>query len=105
MSNRFALIIGEAAFDPVIANLRLALFMRNPTVRTVAALSDPLHADLQADGITHIILYGLAYTANDAAKFPYKVCVLNAKVDEALAAGVYAAESIPEVLAWSSQKI
>jgi hypothetical protein len=101
MSNRLALIIGEA-FDPVIANLRLALFMRNPTVRNATSFSEPLHAELQADSITHVILYGLAYTPNDAAKYPYRVCVLNAKVDEAIAAGIYTAESIPEVLAWAS---
>ena len=100
MPNNLALI-GEPS-DPVTVTLSLALFMRNPKVVRAASFSDSLHAELQADGITHLILCGLAYTANNAANFPYRVCVLKPKADEAFIDGVYAAKSIPEVLAWYS---
>jgi nicotinamidase/pyrazinamidase len=82
----------------------------------------PLHAELQKRGITHLVICGLAfdycvaYTARDAARLGYKVCVVrsasravdasSAQQEEALmlAAGVVIVEDVATALAWIASK-
>ena len=78
---------------------------------------------MQADGITHLVICGLAfeycvaYTAMDGAKLGYKVCVVKSAtrgISEVgsqaaetlmIAAGIHVANSTLEALAWSSAEV